>query len=377
MSLSDEPLEPNLDAPIVPELTKDALQAAHARAYADYESWKRDVVVWLETEGRDPERLRGYAESTVRQSNYKIDQLMRWLWQQRGYTTEFTPDDADAFMREHGRHGHSQDANLNTYVKTIKRLFTYYNREKGKSYEWECKLELNEPSVTNRDYFKQHEFRPLYEAALEHGTVKHYASCSPAERDELRAHLAQRFELPKEEVSKAEFARANSFKIPSLVSVSFDCGLRPVEIERSRRRWFHLDEAVLKIPKAESSKNEDNWECVLSNKSVRTLRQWLDERARYEEYEDTDSVWLNKGQNPYSSKSLNYLLTHLIEEAEIEPAGRDLSWYSIRHGVATVWANEENIQDAQEQLRHKKVETTLGYAHSGVGTRRNKVNSKW
>lgn len=68
----------------------------------------------------------------------------------------------------------------------------------------------------------------------------------------------------------------------------------------------------------------------------------------------------------------NYLLDNLVE-----PAGRDLSWYSIRHGVATAWADEENIHDAREQLRHKNVETTIGYAHSGTENRHNSVNSKW
>lgn len=84
-----------------------------------------------------------------------------------------------------------------------------------------------------------------------------------------------------------------------------------------------------------------------------------------------------EGKTPYTTNSLNYLLEQLVERSDIEPAGHDLSWYSIRHGVATVWADEENIHDAKEQLRHKKVETTLGYAHSGHQSRHSKVNSKW
>ena len=42
-----------------------------------------------------------------------------------------------------------------------------------------------------------------------------------------------------------------------------------------------------------------------------------------------------------------------------------------------MWADEENIHDAREQLRHKNVETTIGYAHSGTENRHNSVNSKW
>ncbi|MFD1685772.1 hypothetical protein [Halobellus litoreus] len=86
---------------------------------------------------------------------------------------------------------------------------------------------------------------------------------------------------------------------------------------------------------------------------------------------------MNGKGNPYGSTSLNYLLNQLIERGSIKPAGRDLSWYSIRHGCATVWVDEENVHDAREQFRHKKVETTLGYAPSRAESRHNKVNSKW
>lgn len=161
MPLSSEPSERDYPFRVIPEPTQESLEAAHARASADYETWKHDFIAWLDTEGKDPERLTGYSDSTVRQANYKVDQIMRWLWRQRGYTTEVTGEDADAFMRELGRHSDDSDANLNTYVKTFKRLFKYFNREKGRSIEWECQLELSEPKVTNRDYFKKREFRPL------------------------------------------------------------------------------------------------------------------------------------------------------------------------------------------------------------------------
>lgn len=45
--------------------------------------------------------------------------------------------------------------------------------------------------------------------------------------------------------------------------------------------------------------------------------------------------------NPYSSGPLNDILTKLIEESNIEPGNRDLVWYSIRHGVATHWADQK------------------------------------
>lgn len=58
---------------LVSEPTEDALESAHARAHANYRRWKAGFLEWLDTEGRDPERLRGYADPTVRQTHYKIE----------------------------------------------------------------------------------------------------------------------------------------------------------------------------------------------------------------------------------------------------------------------------------------------------------------
>lgn len=226
----------SLTSPSSRRKTIEALEDQHARAQADYESWKRDLLEWLHFEGKDPDRLRGYSKETLRNSNYKIDQIMRWLWNNRDYTTELTPDGADQLMKELGRYSEYGAANLNNFGKTIKRIFGFYNDEKGKNIGWKCKIDLNEPSVTNRDYFKKREFRPLYEASLAHGTVQHYHSCTPDERARLKAYLAQRFEKPKKEISPDDFDPANSMKIhlssPSLSTVDF------APWKSNGRRWI-------------------------------------------------------------------------------------------------------------------------------------------
>lgn len=377
MNFSEEADEITFDFPIIAEDTHEALHDEHARARADYNTWKRGFLEWLHYEGKKPARLEGYSPSVIKQTNYKTDQIMRWLWNKRGYTTELTPDDADDLMQEMGRYSEYGDANLLNFVKTIKRIFSYYNSEKGAEIDWECEYELDDGGVTNRDYFRKGEFHALYEAALNHGAVKHYNNCTPDERDELKAHLAQRFGKQKELIGPNDFDKANTFKIPSLVSVTLDCGLRPVEIKRATVGMVNLENESLDISKDESSKNEENWQCALSQNTVRALEVWLEERASYEKYSRTNALWLNEKGNPYSSKSLNYLLDQLIESAGIRPAGRDLSWYSIRHGVATLWADEEDIQHAQQQLRHKKVKTTRGYSHSSSDVRQSQAESKW
>ena len=362
---------------VVAQPTREALKGEHSRAAQDYRTWKEDVLTWMKTVGKNPARNRGYADTTLRQFNYKLDQIMRWLWEERGYTTEFTPEDATELMERLGKYSTDSDSNLETIRKTIKRLFKYYNHEKGHNIEWECPIELNEPDYTNRDYIYKDEFVKLYEAALKHGSVKHYNSCTGEERQRLKEHLAQRFEKPKSEVAREDFQRANSFKITSMVSATLDIGLRPIEIERAKTSWVNLHDHTFDIPHEESSKNEDNWKCAISNRTVRALSEWLEERDSYEKYNGTDALWLNKVGNPYNTNSLSKLFPRLLDRTDIEAGGRDLSWYSIRHGVATVWANEENLQDAREQLRHKHVDTTLRYVHSDHRERTDKVNSKW
>lgn len=144
MNFEREAQDIDFDFPLLAQETIEALDGLHARAGTDYESWKRDVLEWPHFEGKDPDRLRGYSKDTLRNTNYKIDQIMRWLWNQRDYTTELTSNDADRLMKELGRYSEYQDANLNNFVKTIKRIFAYYNHEKGKHIEWKCNIDLNE-----------------------------------------------------------------------------------------------------------------------------------------------------------------------------------------------------------------------------------------
>lgn len=131
----------------------------------------------------------------------------------------------------------------------------------------------------------------------------------------------------------------------------------------------------MNVPKEEATKSYENWSCGISQRTVDALEIWLDERDTYDKYNDCESAWLNRQGNPYNTNSLNRILRELIEGANIELNGRNLTWYSIRHGVATVWANEYGLQHAKEQLRHKKIETTIRYVHSDPEARSKKADN--
>jgi site-specific recombinase XerD len=362
---------------LVTEPTKDALDALTPKALREYRAFKTDYLDWLAAMGKNPHRRRGYADTTLEQISIKTDQIFRWLWDTEGrYTLQFGPEDADDLMSEYARYDYT-DANLLTFVKVIKRYFKYLRFEKGREYEWDCEVKLSEKQRTERDYLRRDEFAPLYNAALDHGSVRHYNQVTPEERDRIKAHLAQRFEKPKTDITPEDFERANSYKVASLVGVTLDVGLRPIEVTRAVVTWVNQRDNTLDIPGDEATKSDNDWKCRLSDRSMRALGRWLDERKQYEKYAGTDALWLNRRGNPYESRTLNYLLNQLIEDSSIELTGRDLTWYSLRHGVATAWANEEGLQHAREQLRHEKVETTMRYVHSSADERGEMANSLW
>ena len=366
---------------VVAQQTESSLEQFGPRAEADYRQFKHDLLKWLATFGKNPSHRRGYSNTVLKTTNYKVDKAYRWRWRtHEKYSTHFTPEDADEMMEELALMSNYTDSTLLTYVKAIKRLFKYKNHRESTDYEWDCNVQLTQSTANNaRDYFRENEFPLLYEAALSYNSVKSYhnTSMSPEERENLKAHLAQRFGIQKEAVTPEHFKRANCWKIPSLVATTLDTGLRPIEVGRAKVDWVNLQHGELNIPKEESTKNFEDWSCALSSKSVQGLERWLDERSAYDDYDDRDELWLTQRENPYDSNSLNYLLDKLKDEAGIEERGRDLTWYSIRHGVATMWANKEGIHHARDQLRHKSSKTTMRYVHSDSKIRGEKADSMW
>lgn len=187
-------------------------------------------------------------------------------------------------------------------------------------------------------------------------------------------HLAVRFDVPKSEVGLEHWERANGWKIPSLVAVSLDTGLRPIEVEHSRTTWVDTDGEVLRIPREESSKGDHAWIPVLRTKTAEMLDRWLEERKAIPMYDDTDALWLTSKGNPYNTRSLSYLIDQLCDVAGIDTEHRQVTWYSIRRGLATGMIDEADLSTAKQQLRHKRFETTARYDQSPPERRRDALD---
>jgi integrase len=85
----------------------------------------------------------------------------------------------------------------------------------------------------------------------------------------------------------------------------------------------------------ESSKNTDNWVVSLQKRTADTLSRWIEERDQYENYSNTDALWLTRNGNAYSSSALKHVLLRLCEESAIKTENRTVTWYSIRHSVVS------------------------------------------
>ena len=352
-------------------VSKPTAKSLTDRQIIDYRNHKERLIKWSLNLGKNPKRAEGYSTETVKRRAYRIDDYFRWIWgNEEGYTTAVTHEITDKYMRELA-YGNKSDTHKANSQKALKMYWKWRSDELGEEV-WEPQMTFSTNSGRSqpRDFLSRDEREQIREAALEYGSVPNYKSLDPQQRDRWKAHLAQRFEKPKEEITPAEFERANGFKIPSLVWVSLDAGLRPIEVERASVEWVDVDNAVLRIPEEDSSKNDENWIVSLQDRTAEILSKWIQERQQYTKYRSSKELWLTREGNPYQSQSLRHILTRLFEIANIDTENRQVSWYSIRHSVGTYMTHEGDLAAAQAQLRHKSAETTMKYDQTPVEHRR-------
>lgn len=357
----------------LPVVTGPAEEYLNPRQLRDYRSQRKDCFDWLLTFGKDPDNVEGYAFSTVKNRGYRMDLFYRWVWQEEGgYTSNVMPNHADGWMHHLARQDKSNTHKSNCQ-KAVKMLLKWRHHQHGVS-KWESDFTFSEDSSQPRDYLTLAERRAVREAALEYGSVPSYGTLTPSERDRWKQYLSQRFEIPKSDVTPEHWDRANGWKVPSLVAASLDAGLRPIEVERSVTSWVDVDNGVLRIPREESSKNEDNWIVGLRDDTADLLSRWLSERRNYSMYDNTEAIWLTREGNTYSSSSLRYLLHQLCEIADIRTENRKMSWYSIRHSVGTYMTREEDLAATKSQLRHKSEQTSMKYDQTPPEDRKDALN---
>ncbi|WP_136717724.1 tyrosine-type recombinase/integrase [Halorientalis salina] len=334
---------------------------------------------FLRTRGKDPQRNRGYAESNIRPIARRIHQVHQYCWENGYSILELTPKQADEFIE-----GLNRDEILNKdgeeYSEGSKRKFQHainsYFRSQG--IEWDPEIEFTDTdSSAGPDPFNLRERERLLKAALNYRSPPNYKNVSPDERDRWNTQLSQHLGKPKEQVGPDDWeSLRRSWKIPSIISTTLDCGWRAEMIGRLEMKSIDIGNGQIVIPPDTAVKNNQKWECELSNRSSRILEYWMAERNNRPRYDNIDNIWLNRKGNPYNSGTLNRLLDNLIEEAEIEPGNRKLTWHSIRHSTGMyVYNQEKDLELVAATLRHASLEAARKYAHATPETKKEVIES--
>lgn len=305
---------------IVPESNREHL---NKKQLVDYKEHRSEFIEWLRSIGKNPEKREGYSDYTAYETAYKTARFDRWAWgEEDRYTVPPTPERATEYMDDVVAY---RDITNATKGKTEEALMRYYRwaSEATHTPAWNREQRFQSGGGDSpRDYLTRRERRLVRETALD---------------------------------------TDDGWRVASLVLTSLDAGLRPVEVARARPGWVDVVNQLLRIPKEDSSKNEDNWRVSITQRTATALKHWLEERENIGKYEGKDELWLTREATTYGSRSLARLLRRLCDDAGIDTGGRSMTWYSIRHSVGTYMTAERDLKAAKDQLRHQSAKTTMKY----------------
>jgi integrase len=337
----------------------------------------------MRAKGKDPSQNVGMSETSVRNAIKRLDRIHRRIWDiEDAIILQLTHDVSDTYNRLLDKDEICKQ-NGEPYSVASKRkkndaLVKYHqwNHYERDGALWSPKYQFSEISNRQADEFTKAERRKLRNVSLDWKTIPAYSDLSPEQRDRWAQYIAMRLGKLKKDVNPDDWQLINcSWLIPSLTWISLDAGLRPIEIERSLTDWLRLDKEALYIPKNQSAKGREHWECALLPQTVAIAQKWLEERKCYEKYQGKNSLWLTREGNPYSSSSLNPLIRQMCKEAGINLENRRIKWYSIRHSVGNYMTSEGGLQQAKGQLRHESISSTLRYQEPTIEDRQDTLNN--
>lgn len=356
--------ENDVEFALLGESSVDSLSHHQQKIFAD--TWN-ELVALIRTKGKQPDENKGLAESNIRPTARRIYQVFAYAWEDR-FVLQITPKIADDFIE--GLKNDSITRNDGyTYTSTSKRKFsnaleTYFAIE---DIEWTpSKKFVDGLPELESDPFDRDERELLFNTSLEYRKPPTYSNLSKDERERWKRHISQLEGIPMDEVTQEDWERLKrSWKVPAIISTSLDAGWRAIFFDRWLVDWVDLEKKQIHIPGHAAVKNDQNWDQVLSQRSITILEHWLKERDAIEKYDDSDYLFLNRNGNTYKSHTLNDLLTNLIEEAGIPTNGRKLTWHSIRHSTGMyVYEEKEDLAIVAEILRQTSLESAKRYTNS-------------
>jgi integrase len=345
-------MEPNRTITIVQKRQEEFLTD---KQVVDYYEHRKKFLAYLLRMGKDPEKAKGYSPYTVDGTADRTARFDFWRWKNRGgYSLPPTQEDASAYMEEVA-FWDVTEATKGKQMEALLRYSTWLQRKFNRDeWEFDWTFQSGGGNTGPRDFLTKEERQKIRQAALK--------------KDGNPTYGVDEEDLP-------DGGRRDSWKYTSLVWVSLDAGLRPVEVGRAKTSWCDTDNGVLRIPREESSKNKGNWTVGLTDRTATALSRWLDERAEHPRYDDTDKLWLTRRGNRYGSNELRRIIQDLCDRADIPHEDRQMSWYTIRHSVGTYMTKERDLAAAKAQLRHRNAKTTMKYDQVPVEDRRDALDN--
>jgi len=339
----------------------------------------QELIEYLRTRGKSPDRHEGYENSSVRPIARRIFQVFAYVWATEAVTFEISRSQANHFLEELNRDTITTDQGCG-YNESSKRKISDALRAyfRFRNIEWDPPIGFSdEDPILDSDPFTRTERERLFSASLEYNSPPKYKNVDPDERDRWNTYLAQELGKLKEKIGPSDWKELRrSWKIPSLLSASLDCGLRAALVGGLTVGLVDLDTGQIRVPPDVAVKNNQEWIIELSKRSNSALGKWIDQRDRKTKYDDSSHIWLNRKGNPYESGTLNTLLDNLMETAEIDRDERRLTWHSIRHSTGMyVYNQEQDLELVAEILRQKSLAAAKRYAHPTPETKRDVIES--
>lgn len=366
-----------------PEITERLADTVGASAEDVQQEYER-FYQWMITEGKKPRRGKPLRPRTARNYVKRLDRIHRQIiiYCNPEEKTTIRADDADDYLFLVDR-GEITMQNGDEYRESSKRklsnalqkYFEWRYHEESLEYEWQPQIKFSETRRTKAYRFTYEELGRLLNAAASYGSLPSYYSTSEEERDRISGLVAQRLGIPKDDVTREDWLRADqSTKIHSMVAVGYDAGLTPIEIGNAEVSWYDPQRQTFRIPTDKACKQREKEEVALADETADALSRWIKERRHLEQYDGTSNLWLNRDGNHYSSGNLCYLIRRLCEEAEITTEEKEIRWYSLRYTMGRNLTEEGELSEANDQLRHKHLKSTKEYDDTPINKLNKRIN---
>lgn len=363
----------------------DAMREVAGEQAASVQAAYDEFYDWMVRTGKDPRKATGLQETTAKNYVQRVDQAHRHVI--RTFSPEETvairPEHAEQYLELLSRDEIRQDDTAE-YSNSAKRkleeaLLKYFQwrfHEKGLEEEWEKPINFSDEKGNEAYRFTYAELGQLFQATTTYGSLPPYTDVSETERDHYNAVIAQRLGIPKDDITREDWLRADyTTKNRSLITVGYDGGLTPKEIANAERSWYDPAKKTLEIPSEKACKQREKETVALSDVSVDALEHWFELRDRLSVYDGTEKLWLNLNGNPYTSGTLGRLLKKLCAEAGIETDGKPVRWYSLRYTMGRNVTDEGELSESNDQLRHSTYEATKRYDETPVERLQQRVNT--